>query len=122
MKTEIWKDVIGYEGVLKVSNLGTIKRLAYISDKTNKFYKEKILKQSRTGKCFKKGKGYFVVRFGKLLKDHRLVAEAFIDNKYNLEQVNHKDKNSLNNHYSNLEWVSNFENTRHRYLDRTNYS
>ncbi len=34
----------------------------------------------------------------------KLVAEAFIENPNNYENVIHKDRNKLNNHYSNLEW------------------
>jgi hypothetical protein len=37
---------------------------------------------------------------------HRLVAEAFIPNPNNLEIINHKDGNKLNNNIDNLEWVS----------------
>jgi len=34
----------------------------------------------------------------------KLVAEAFIENPNNYKNVIHKDRNKLNNHYSNLEW------------------
>ena len=42
---------------------------------------------------------------------HVLLAETFIPNPDNLPQVHHKDVNKLNNELSNLEWVSNMENT-----------
>lgn len=42
----------------------------------------------------------------KKLSIHRLVAEAFIPNPFNLPQVNHKDKNKRNNNIDNLEWCS----------------
>jgi len=44
---------------------------------------------------------------------HRLVAQAFLDNKNNLPVVNHKDGNKLNNNVSNLEWTSYSENIAH---------
>ena len=46
---------------------------------------------------------------------HRLVAEAFIPNPNNLEQVDHKDGNKSNNKLSNLRWCSRkFNNSRKR--------
>jgi hypothetical protein len=44
---------------------------------------------------------------------HRLVAEAFCHGYKPGLVVNHKDLNKLNNHYTNLEWVTDKENHQH---------
>ena len=70
-----------------------------------------------TGKTLKpqpNSKGYLRVHIeGKLQFVHRLVAEKYIPNPNNLEQVNHIDGNKENNSVENLEWVSNLENRHH---------
>ena len=96
---EIWKDVVGYEGLYKVSNFGRVKSLP--RNGTVKY--EKLLRQKVSKK------GYCTVALSKHGKIkykmvHRLVAEAFLDNPKDLPQVNHKNENKLKNYVDNLEW------------------
>lgn len=53
----------------------------------------------------------------KYLRVHRLVALTYLPNECPeiYTQVNHIDGNKLNNHVSNLEWITNAENTKHGY-------
>lgn len=53
--------------------------------------------------------------FKKAHQIHRLVANAFIENTANSEQVNHKDGVKSNNDFRNLEWVTCSENTLHSF-------
>lgn len=62
--------------------------------------------------------GYFYVSLSKLgkakkIKNHRLVAETFIDKIVGKNIVNHIDENKQNNNVSNLEWVNKRENLFH---------
>lgn len=74
------------------------------------------MKQLATSKC-KKGYHRVTLTIDKGCKKtflvHRLIAQKFIPNPELLPQVNHKDGNKDNNHVSNLEWVTNLENTKH---------
>lgn len=69
---------------------------------------KKILSQSLSTK------EYYKINIGsKSRKTHRLLAIAFIPNPDNLETVNHKDGNKLNNDLTNLEWMSRSDNVKH---------
>lgn len=46
---------------------------------------------------------------------HRLVAMHFIENKDNLPEVNHKNGNKKDNHFTNLEWSTRSKNVKHSY-------
>ena len=67
-------------------------------------------------------KGYLSVRLsmnGKPIRKfiHRLVAEHFVEGYEEGLVVNHKDGNKTNNHYSNLEWCTLSENSKHSFFN-----
>lgn len=100
---ELWKDIVGYENLYQVSNLGNVVSF--------KHKKPKLLKPR------KYSNGYLVVtlsNYNKSLKDfylHRLVGQAFLPNPKNYPVINHKDENKLNNNVENLEWCTQKYNT-----------
>lgn len=51
----------------------------------------------------------------KAIKIHIAVAENFVSGKKDGLTVNHIDGNKANNHYTNLEWVTQSENMKHAY-------
>lgn len=103
---EIFKDIEGYENLYQVSNLGNVKSLGNGGSNASK---ERILKPT------KNQKGYLYVGLckegkRKKCKIHRLVASVFIDNPNNFTEINHKDEDKTNNHFTNLEWCTHFYN------------
>ena len=106
MENEIWKEIEGYDGDYLISNLGKVKSL--------KYNKEYILKQGIDGS------GYHFVNLyknniSKMFFVHRLVSKAFIPNPENKPEINHKNGIKSNNQFSNLEWATSSENTKHAY-------
>lgn len=106
MLNEIWKPVVGFEGLYEVSNLGNVKG---------------VKRQGSSGGILSpavRKDGYLHVNLRKngnagMFLVHRLVAEAFIPNREFKEQVNHIDGKRSNNLAENLEWTTRSENCLH---------
>lgn len=99
---EEYSNILGFPGYWinkKGEIIGRSGKKIYQRNISNKGYEKKIFKTKQKTKAF---------------SIHRLVALAFIPNPENKTQVNHIDGNKLNNHVSNLEWVTNQENHNHK--------
>lgn len=112
---EEWRDVVGYEGLYQVSNMGRVRTLIEFSRKKNKI----ILTPSYrpVGPNGRNGSYMMValIKDGKYktLTVHKLVAQAFLPNPDNLLHVNHKDEDKHNNCVENLEWCTPAYNNRY---------
>lgn len=119
MEQEIWKDIIGFEKLYQVSNLGRIKSLEReeicnrIKTIYRRYRKEIILKPF----CSTNSPYPFVLLRNNNktnnIRIHRLVAKAFIPRVENKFYINHKDGDKTNNRVENLEWCTQKENVQH---------
>ena len=105
---EIWKDIFGYEGFYKVSNLGRVKRLV---DWRGNDYNARYVPHPKIVLPYLDRNGYERICLSMQGKDkhyriHQLVAKAFIPNPNNYPQINHIDEDKTNNRVDNLEWCT----------------
>lgn len=108
MTEEIWRPVVGYEGLYEVSSYGRVRSV----DRYVKACYEKY--RLHKGKILSPGKdkdGYLFVVLScngkhKTITIHRLVSQAFIPNPDDLPIINHKDEVKTNNSVDNLEWCT----------------
>lgn len=103
---EQWKDIRGFEGLYKISNMGRIwsvrKNREKIPDLNNCGYK-------RIQLIVNKVRSRFFI--------HRLVAEHFLYEPSLGRDVNHKNLNKQDNRFFNLEWVTKSENSKHAHAN-----
>lgn len=112
MENEIWKPVVGFEGLYEVSSYGRVRTVLHYTKRGNS---DHALVKERILKFFLSRKGYYCIKLRKdgaaiHKKVHRLVAEAFLPNPENKTQIDHIDTNKLNNAVSNLRWATPSEN------------
>ena len=109
---EIWKTVIGYEGLYEVSSMGRVRSLdRYVRGRGDsmKLHKGRTLhpKIDRDGYCI-----YNLCKDGKVknFRAHRLVADAFIPNPNNKSCIDHINTIRNDNRVENLRWSTQQEN------------
>lgn len=115
---EIWKNVVGYEGLYEVSNLGRVKRVESSiirNDGVKVNIKSKIMKLTNSEysqlSLSKNGKN----------KTHNvanLVATAFIENPDNLRYVHNINEDETDNRVENLFWSESKKDYRKKLCER----
>lgn len=101
---EEWRDVVGYEGIYMVSNIGRVKTIKRVHINGG------ILRQWQTQST--NGKGLLNVNLCDANGNHhmtsvaRIVAMAYCDGYSENFKVKHLDGDMLNNRANNLKWVS----------------
>ncbi|WP_455094397.1 NUMOD4 domain-containing protein [Prevotella koreensis] len=106
---EIWQSIKGFEDYYEVSNMGNVRSKDRVIIQNNGVFhtrKSKVLKPQ-----INKKNGYFQVMLVihkrcRLFYIHRLVAEAFVENPYNLELVSHINNDDTDNRAENLIYMS----------------
>lgn len=111
---EIWKPVVGYEGLYEVSNTGHIDQCERVTKiKGGTTQKDRVRVKTHIDIYGYERLALTKDKKQKIIGVHRIVAKSFIENLENHPMVNHRDENKLNNTVENLEWCNNRYNIMH---------
>lgn len=120
---ELWKPVVGYEGLYEVSDLGRVRSIRrmipvvrngimYETPIGGNILKPQKLSHGYVG-VWLYGKDCIAGKNGKPFSVHRIVARAFCENPNGYDEVNHKNEIKWDNRAKNLEWCTHIENSQY---------
>lgn len=101
---ELWKDIPGYIGIYKISNLGSIKSLVRKGRRTEIILEPGMDSDGYLHTSLRKN------NIGVTRKIHRLVLETFVGLRSRGMVARHLDGNRQNNRLDNLTWGTMIEN------------
>lgn len=107
----MYKSIKDYEGFYEVNEFGEVRSV----DRKVKYKNGKIVNyKGKELKLSMNERGYSTVGLNKngiykMMKVHRLVADAFLPNPDNLPEVHHLNHDTKDNRACNLKWVSRLE-------------
>lgn len=116
-------DIQGYEGLYQVSDMGRIRSLPRtIIDSIGR--KQKFEGVLLKGSIHEEGYPLTLLKVGgeqKIVRNHRMVAKAFIPNPHGYPEVNHLNGIRDDNRVQNLEWCTSKQNSLHAVEEMKNF-
>lgn len=111
IENEVWKPIIGYEGLYEISNIGRVKSLNKVRV-NGVWYNEKIIRPKPNKDIYHRVE---LSKNGKrrIIGVHQLIGWSFIPNPENKPNINHKNGIRNDNRVENLEWCTQKENIQH---------